>query len=83
MNLHPSWAAKRKLQISGIDDFKGKKTKFDSDGNSFNNSKKTFSEKKNMRNDSANKNLHPSWAAKKDQKKIQISSFQGKKITFD
>lgn len=88
-NIHPSWAAKKKLANSAHinKNFEGKKTKFNEDGIV----QKSIPYEQNRPNKSSNayvndskqenvKNIHPSWAAKKEQKGIQ--QFAGKKTVF-
>ncbi|KAM7362814.1 rlb1 [Cochliomyia hominivorax] len=83
--LHPSWAAKQKLKPV-IKGFQGKKITFGDD----NNGQITSVPKQQKQNKTATPkltaseqdSLHPSWAAKQKLKPT-ITSFQGKKITFD
>ena len=87
-NLHPSWAAKRKTQSIG--EFQGKKIKFDDDDEG--GARKILSAPREVRPQVAprpssqgsaeSSNLHPSWAARKEQHK-GIQAFQGKKIVFN
>ena len=89
-NIHPSWAAKKKLANSAHinKNFEGKKIKFNEDGIE----QKHSPCEQNRPNNSSNahihgnkleniKTLHPSWAAKKEQKGIQ--QFTGKKTVFE
>merc|ERR1712096_395657 len=69
-NLHPSWAAKKRVNTT-IAKFEGKKIKFGDDGDSVKSSKAPS-------NPGPSEKIHPSWAAKQSQKS-SIQAFQGKK----
>ena len=78
-NIHPSWAAKRQQKINIDNGFQGKKIKFDQD---FNDTSATPMPRTTSNFEKSEpKNLHPSWAAKKDTNK-GIQPFQGKKKVF-
>lgn len=72
--IHPSWAAKMKSK--SIDEFKGKKMKFDDDSIAPQPSARTNELK------GGDEKIHPSWAAKQKLKPV-ISEFKGSKIVFD
>ena len=82
--IHPSWAAKRKMADSAHININAKTNKITFDDNGETTSKnfpKTNSQHtKHTDNRQKNENIHPSWAAKKDQKGIQ--QFSGKKTVF-
>ena len=82
--IHPSWAAKKKMADSAHINIqmKGNKITFDENGRE---STRNFTKKSIQQNTVSNEvrksdNLHPSWAAKKEQKGIQ--QFSGKKTVF-
>ena len=82
--IHPSWAAKKKIADSAHINIqmKGNKITFDENGRE---STRNFTKKSIQQNTLSNEvrksdNLHPSWAAKKEQKGIQ--QFSGKKTVF-
>jgi len=80
-NLHPSWAAKKRVNTS-IAKFEGKKIKF-GDQDSVSSPKSNFSVPViKPSNVSHTEKLHPSWEAKQSQKS-SIQAFQGKKVVFD
>ena len=89
--IHPSWAAKRnqqqKIAIStSIGTVSNKKIKFDDFGSNNVESSQKQSKSAEIRHESsfsepAEKNMHPSWAAKKSSKQ-GIQHFQGKKVVF-
>ena len=89
--IHPSWAAKRnqqqKIAIStAIGTVSNKKIKFDDFGSNNVESSQKQSKSAETRHESsfsepAEKNMHPSWAAKKSSKQ-GIQHFQGKKVVF-
>jgi len=79
--LHPSWAAKRKVNPSMVE-FQGKKTKF-SDDVAAPPPKSNPGPAAAVKTSATSEKLHPSWAAKQSIQKPVIQSFQGKKITFD
>jgi len=81
-NVHPSWAAKKR-QSTTIAKFEGKKIKFGDDGGSVNSSKPAYVPPVVKAPPSAApaEKLHPSWAAKQNQKS-SIQAFQGKKVVF-
>ena len=81
-NVHPSWAAKKR-QNTTIAKFEGKKIKFGDDGGSINSSKPAYVPPVVKAPPSAapTEKLHPSWAAKQNQKS-SIQAFQGKKVVF-
>jgi hypothetical protein len=89
--IHPSWAAKRnqqqKIAIStAIGTVPNKKIKFDDFGSNNVESSQKQSKSAETRHESsfsepAEKNMHPSWAAKKSSKQ-GIQHFQGKKVVF-
>jgi len=82
--IHPSWAAKRKMADSAHININAKMNKITFDDNGETASKsfpKTNSQHtKHIDKGLKNENIHPSWAAKKDQKGIQ--QFSGKKTVF-
>merc|ERR1712038_1799108 len=82
--IHPSWAAKRKMADSAHININAKMNKITFDDNGETASKsfpKTNSQHtKHTDKGLKNENIHPSWAAKKDQKGIQ--QFSGKKTVF-
>ena len=82
--IHPSWAAKKKMADSAHINIqmKGNIITFDENGRE---STRNFTKKPVKQNTLSNEvrksdNLHPSWAAKKEQKGIQ--QFSGKKTVF-
>ena len=78
-NIHPSWAAKRQQKINIDNGIQGKKIKFDQD---FSDTPATSMPRTTSNFEKSEpKNLHPSWAAKKDTNK-GIQPFQGKKKVF-
>ena len=79
-SLHPSWAAKKRSNPS-ITKFEGKKTKFDSEGGSVAKGA-AKGEEGGGKGDLGGAAMHPSWAAKQNQK-TGIQSFQGTKVVFD
>jgi len=81
-NVHPSWAAKKR-QSTTIAKFEGKKIKFGDDGGSVNASKTAYVSPVVKATPSAApaEKIHPSWAAKQNQKS-SIQAFQGKKVVF-
>merc|ERR1712129_343500 len=81
-NLHPSWAAKKRASTT-IAKFEGKKIKFGDDGGSVNSYKPVNIPPvvKAPVNAAPAEKLHPSWAAKQNQK-TSIQAFQGKKVVF-
>ena len=84
-DLHPSWAAK-KAKTDAVVKFQGKKTVFGETGDS----KDLVSRPKDAAGgkrpqtskDLKDKDVHPSWAAKQNQK-AKILPFQGKKTVFE
>ena len=84
-NIHPSWAAKRKIADSAHINInlKGNKIKFDDNGKqevkNYHKNEHTI-QIKHSEDLHKPSNLHPSWAAKKEQKGIQ--QFSGKKTVF-
>jgi len=81
-NLHPSWAAKKRASTT-IAKFEGKKIKFGDDGGSVNSYKPVNIPPvvKAPVNAAPAEKLHPSWAAKQNQKS-SIQAFQGKRVVF-
>jgi len=75
-SLHPSWAAKKRANIS-IAKFEGKKIKFGDE----NNPVSTVTSTSKSQQISEEK-LHPSWTAKQNLKST-IQAFQGKKTLFE
>jgi len=75
-SLHPSWAAKKRANIS-IAKFEGKKIKFGDEINPVS----TVASSTKSQQDSEEK-LHPSWTAKQNLKS-SIQTFQGKKTLFE
>ena len=81
-NLHPSWAAK-KAKNDGIVKFKGKKTVFGESGAPTDVPPATKDFRPRPTTDvSKDKDVHPSWAAKQNQKS-KILPYQGKKTVFE
>lgn len=78
-DLHPSWAAKQKLNAT-ITDFKGKKITF-GDEEVLQSSSVHINAPLELESLNTTKGLHPSWLAKQKQKPT-ITTFQGKKTTF-
>ena len=83
-DIHPSWAAKKKMADSANINIhtKGNKITFDDNGGEVTRSVLNTGSQQNRNSNQGLKkdNLHPSWAAKKEQKGIQ--QFSGKKIVF-
>ena len=77
--IHPSWAAKRNQQkvVISTENLSNKKIKFDDSGDS----SSFHVTKKHDTSVSEEKNMHPSWAAKKSSKQ-GIQQCQGKKVVF-
>lgn len=82
VDVHPSWAAKKR-QNTTIAKFEGKKIKFGDDGGYVNSSKPAYVPPvvKAPPTAAPSEKLHPSWAAKQNQK-TSIQAFQGKKVVF-
>eukprot|EP00092_Neocalanus_flemingeri_P033331 GFUD01036246.1.p1 GENE.GFUD01036246.1~~GFUD01036246.1.p1 ORF type:complete len:669 (+),score=242.58 GFUD01036246.1:55-2061(+) len=81
-NLHPSWAAKKRVNTT-IAKFEGKKIKFGDDGDTVKSSRPAYVPPvaKPPSTAAPSEKLHPSWAAKQNQKS-SIQAFQGKKVVF-
>jgi len=81
-NLHPSWAAKKRTNTT-IAKFEGKKIKFGDDGDSVKSVKPSYNQPTAKPSSVAGptEKIHPSWAAKQNQKS-SIQAFQGKKVVF-
>ncbi len=76
--LHPSWAAKRRAQQNlGQSSFQGKRTLLD-EGEEAERPKVKDGKARHRDRD---KEIHPSWAARKSQNRI--ADFKGKKTVFD
>ena len=78
--LHPSWVAKRKNQVS-IGQFSGKKIKF-GDGDDDVTSSNRMDDRSGSKPPTSS-SLHPSWEAKRKSQVPSIGQFSGKKTRFD